>query len=428
MTVLLLSFVLLLVLGVPLMLVLSGTGVIYLLLETPAPLTVVPQRMLVGIDDYNLTAIPMFILAGYLMAEAGITTRLIRFAELLLRGVYAGLAQASVLASMVFGGVSGVAAADMAAVGVVMIPEMERDGYKREFATSTIMASSLMGAIIPPSIPFIIYGITASASIGTLFLAAAVPGILVGVAIMVTNYIVLKREGFRSVSAERPRPGCGGVLKVAIDAAWAIVMPLVIIGGIVLGVFTPTEAGGVSVAYAFFVGMFVFRSLDVRGFPRLFYRSAITSSIVMVIVVASSVLNWAFAYSQLPVAVAEWATAFTDSPMVFLLLVVVILLVVGIPLDPVPGIIVMTPVLLPAATSFGIDPIHLGVVMVMSLTLGLITPPVGATLFVATAISGLTIERLSRAVIPFLLVLIGLTLAVTLVPPLWQWLPDLLAP
>jgi C4-dicarboxylate transporter DctM subunit len=426
-TVLLVAFVLLLLLGLPLMLVLAGTGFIYLMLETTAPLTVVPQRMLVGIDDYTLTAIPMFILAGYLMAEAGITARLIRFAELLLRGVYAGLAQASVLASMVFGGVSGVAAADMAAIGVVMIPEMERDGYKREFATSTIMASSLMGAIIPPSIPFIIYGITASASIGTLFLAGAVPGILVGVAIMVTNYVLLKRQGFRSVSAEQPRPGCGAALRIMVDAALAVVMPVVIIGGIVFGIFTPTEAGGVSVAYAFFVGMFVFRTLNVSQFPKLFYRSAVTSSIVMVIVVASSVLNWAFAYSQLPVAVAEWATNFTDDPMIFLLLVAAVLLLVGIPLDPVPGIIVMTPVLLPAALSFGIDPIHLGVVMVMSLTLGLITPPVGATLFVATAVSGLTIERLSKAVIPFLLVLIGLTLAVTLFPPLWRWLPDLLA-
>jgi tripartite ATP-independent transporter DctM subunit len=428
MIVLLGTFVLLLLLGVPLMAVLAGTGLIYLLIDTPAPLTVVPQRMFVGIDDFTLTAIPLFILAGYLMAESGITRRLIRFAELLLRGVYAGLAQASVLASMVFGGVSGVAAADMAAIGIVMIPEMERDGYKREFATSTIMASSLMGAIIPPSIPFIIYGITSSTSIGQLFLAGAVPGVLVGVTIMATNFVVLKRSGFHSASSELPRPGLRQAIRITIDAALAVVMPLVIIAGIVGGVFTPTEAGGVAVAYAFAVGLFIFRNLRVSALPALFVRAAITSSIVMVIVVSSSVLNWAFAYSQLPRAVAEFATQLTTDPTVFLVLVVIVLLIVGIPLDPVPGVIIMTPVLLPAATLFGIDPLHLGVVMVMSLTLGLITPPVGATLFVATAISGLPIERLSKAVLPFLAVLVVLTLAVTLVPPLWRWLPELLAP
>lgn len=428
MIVLLGAFIALLLFGLPLLTVLAGTGLVYLALETPTPLTVVPQRMFVGIDDYTLTAIPLFILVGYLMAEAGITTRLIRFAELLLRGVYAGLAQASVLASMVFGGVSGVAAADMAAIGVVMIPEMERDGYKREFATSTIMASSLMGAIIPPSIPFIIYGITSSTSIGQLFLAGAVPGILIGLTIMVTNYVLLKRSGFHSASSDRPRPGWREAIRITIDATLAVVMPLVIIGGIVGGIFTPTEAGGVAVAYAFVVGLFVFRTLRLSALPALFHRAAVTSSIVMVIVVASAVLNWAFAYSQLPVAVAEFASQLTTDPMVFLLLVVLLLVLVGIPLDPVPGIIIMTPVLLPAATAFGIDPLHLGVVMVMSLTLGLITPPVGATLFVATAISGLSIERLSKAVIPFLAVLVALTLAVTLFPPLWRWLPDLLAP
>lgn len=428
MIVLLGAFVLLLVLGVPLLAVLAGTGLIYLLVETSAPLSVVPQRMFVGIDDFTLTAIPLFILAGYLMAESGITTRLVRFAELLLRGVYAGLAQASVLASMVFGGVSGVAAADMAAIGVVMIPEMERDGYRRDFATSTIMASSLMGAIIPPSIPFIIYGISSSTSIGQLFLAGAVPGILVGITIMATNFVLLKRSGFRSVSSDFPRPGWREALRITVDAALAVVMPLVIIGGIVGGIFTPTEAGGVAVAYAFAVGLLVFRNLRISALPALFYRAAIVSSIVMVIVVASSVLNWALAFSQLPLAVAQFATQLTDDPTLFLLLVVLVLLIVGIPLDPVPGVIVMTPVLLPAATSFGIDPLHLGVVMVMSLTLGLITPPVGASLFVATAISGLTLERLSRAVLPFLGVLVVLTLAVTLIPALWRWLPELLAP
>lgn len=428
MIILLGSFLLLLVLGVPLLGVLAGTGLFYVMLETPAPLTVVAQRMFVGIDDVTLTAVPLFILVGYLMAEAEITTRLVRFALLILRGVYAGLAQASVLASMVFGGVSGVAAADMAAIGVVMIPEMEKDGYKREFATSTILAASLMGAIIPPSIPFIIYGISSGTSIGQLFLAGAIPGILVGVTIMITNVVLLKRAGFRSVSASAARPDLREAIGILRDAALAVVMPLVIIGGIVGGIFTPTEAGGVAVGYALVVGLFIFRTLKVRQLPSIFYRAAITSSIVMVIVVASTVLNWALAYSQLPAHLAQWTLDLTTDPLVFLLAVVVLLLIVGIPLDPVPGLIIMTPVLLPAAVAFGIDPVHLGVVMVMSLTLGLITPPVGASLFVAVAISRLSLGTLSRAVLPFLAMLTLLTLAVTLFPPLWRWLPDLFAP
>lgn len=428
MVVLLVSFVVLLFLGVPLALVLAGSGLAYLYLETTTPLSVVPQRMFVGVDDFTLMSIPLFILAGYLMGETGITARLIAFAQLVLRRVYGGLAQASVLVSMLFGGVSGVAAADMAAVGLVMIPAMERDGYRRDFATSSILASSLMGAIIPPSLAFIVYGVLSSTSIGALLLAGAVPGVLVGLTIMVVNYILLRRSNFRSLAGTLPAPSIRVALRTMADAMVGIFMPLLIIGGILSGVFTATESAAVAVGYSLVVGFFVFRTLHLRQLPAVFARASIVSVVVMAIVVSSSVLGWALTFSQLPQQIAATLVAMTDSPTIFLLLVIVLMLIIGMPLDPLPAIIITTPILLPAALAFGIDPLHFGVVMVMTLVLGLATPPVGGSLFVASAISGVSVERISVAVLPFLAALLVLTLVISFAPEIWLWLPRLLAP
>lgn len=428
MLILLVVFAGLMVLGVPLALVLAGSGAAYLYLETSAPLSVVPQRMFVGADDFTLMSIPLFILAGYLMGETGITSRLIAFAQLALRRVYGGLAQASVLVSMLFGGVSGVAAADMAAVGVVMIPAMERDGYRRDFATSSILASSLMGPIIPPSLPFIVYGVLSSTSIGALLLAGAVPGVLVGLTIMVVNHILLRRSNFRSVAGTQPRPSMRVMLRTTADALVGIVMPLLIIGGIVSGVFTATESAAIAVGYSLAVGFLVFRTLHVRQLPGILAKAAIVSAVVMAIVISTSVLSWALTFSQLPQQIAAALAAMTDSPAVFLALVIVLMLIIGMPLDPLPAIVLTTPILLPAALAFGIDPVHFGVVMVMTLVLGLATPPVGGSLFVAAAISGVSVERISVTVLPFLAALLALTLVVSFVPEIWLWLPRLLAP
>jgi C4-dicarboxylate transporter DctM subunit len=424
---LLLAFLILMIMGIPLALVLAGSGLVYLVFEANTPLSVVPQRMFTGVDDFTLMAIPLFILAGYLMGETGITTRLIAFAQILLRRVYGGLAQASVLVSMVFGGVSGVASADMAAVGVVMIPAMERDGYRRDFAASSILASSLMGAVIPPSITFIVYGVLSGASIGALLLAGAVPGVLIGLTIMGVNYVLLKRAGFVSVAGTLPMPSLSEALRITRDAAIGVIMPLVIIGGIVSGIFTATESAAVAVAYALVVGFFVYRTLHVRQLPAILAKSAIVSTVVMAIVVCSSVLGWALTFSQVPQQLAATFSSVTDEPAIFLLMVIALMLIIGMPLDPLPAVIITTPILLPAAIGFGIDPVHFGVVMVMTLVLGLATPPVGGSLFVASAISGVSVERLSITVLPFLAALLILTLLVTFVPETWQWLPQMMA-
>jgi len=422
---LVLVFLALLLLGVPVALVLAGTGLVYLVISGTA-LTVAPQRMFVAADDFTLMAIPLFILAGYLMNEAGITQRLVRFAVLLLGRINAGLSYANVLVCMVFGGITGVAAAEVAAVATVLIPAMEEDGHDREYATALTLAGSLMGPIIPPSVPLLIYGIQAEVSIGKLFLAGVIPGVLIGLVLLGLNFMLLRRQGFRS--RLRHAAGLHGdrAWRVVAEALLAVVMPVVVVGGIVAGVFTPTESAGIAVAYALVVGLVVFRTLRLRALPRIFVEAGITSGVVMIIVAASAVLNWVLAYAQVPTAVAQWMLQLTDNPHLFLLLVLLLLLVVGMPLDPVPALIILTPVLLPAARSYGVDLLHFGMVMVFTLVIGLLTPPVGASLFVGSAVSRISLERLSMVVLPFVVVLLGVAVVLTFVPGLSLWLPQTL--
>lgn len=423
-----LSFITLLAVGAPIFLALIGTALIYIAFATDVPLTIVAQRMFVGLDDFTLMSIPLFIFAGYLMNATGLSDQLVRFASILLRRVYAGLSHANVMTSMVFGGVSGVAAADVAATGTVLIPAMERQGYSRGYATGITMASSLMGPIIPPSIPFIIYGVQSETSIGALFLAGAIPGILIGVVLIVYGHITLKRRGFQSTTRNEPMPSWRELRKALMSAAVALMMPIIIIGGIVGGVFTPTEAAGIAVIYSLLAGFVVFRTLTMRKFVDVCVKAGVISTVVMLILAGSVGLNWVLSYARIPTTVADVFLSISSNQVVFLLLVVVLLMLVGIPLDPVPGLMIMTPVLLPAALEFGVDPIHFGVVMTMTLVLGMITPGLGAVLFVATAITKIPIERLSIIALPFVAVLFGLTLVIVFVPQISLWLPSMLSP
>lgn len=421
------GFVGLMAVGVPLALVIIGSGLLYILVATNVPLSIVGQRLFVTLDDFTLMAIPLFVLAGYLMNEVGLTERLVEFVRFLLRRVYGALAQVSVLVSMAFGGVSGAAAADLAAVGIPMIPQMEKNGYRREFATATITTSSLMGAVLPPSIPFIIYGVQAETSIGKLFLAGIIPGIGIGIVVMIVNFVLLKRQRFVQPPLSPDELLSGKRLALASkDALIALLMPVIIIGGILLGVVTPTEAAALAVLYALVVGFFVFRTLNLRKIVRVLRSSVMMSAVIMLIVAGSGVLNWALAYSLVPRMIAEALLSVTSSAVVFMLIVIVLLLIVGMPLDPVPAIIVVTPILLPAAIGFGIDPVHFGVVVVMVLTIGLATPPVGASLFVAMSISRVSMARLSRAIIPFLAALLAFTILIAFVPETYTWLMALL--
>ncbi|OGA18793.1 MAG: hypothetical protein A3I63_08830 [Betaproteobacteria bacterium RIFCSPLOWO2_02_FULL_66_14] len=426
MSTLLASFLGLLVLGVPIALVLGLTATIYLVTTGAAPLSVVPQRIFAGLDQFVLMSIPFFVLSGLLMNEAQLTGRLIQFANYLVGRWRGGLAQVNVLTSMFFGGITGAATADAAAVGSILIPEMIKDGYRREFATALTVASSLCGPLIPPSIPMLVYGISSGTSIGALFLAGATPGVVVGFALLALNRFLLRRRPVNPAAApssgwlERGR-GFFASFRVAI---LALMMPVIIVGGVTGGIFTPTESSVAAVLYAIVVGMGM-RTLKVRVLWRQIVIATVLSAAIMLIVANANLLGWVMAFERIPQAVAELFLSLTDQRWVFLLLVIALLLIVGLFLETSGAIIILTPVLMPAAEAYGFDPVHFGVVIVFGLVIGLATPPVGLCLFVGCSIGNVTLEQLSRAVLPFLAVIITVYVFFVFVPAASLWLPRL---
>jgi len=411
--------------GVPIAFVLGISATLYLVFAAAVPLRIVPQRLFAGLDSFVLMSIPFFILAGFLMNEAQLTSRLISFANHLVGRWRGGLAQVTVVASMFFGGISGAAAAEAAALGTILIPAMEREGYRRDFATAVVVAASLCGPLIPPSIPMLVYGISSGASIGDLFLAGATPGVAVGLAFLALNRFLLRhmptaaeREAIAGVSAERFLVSLRGALV-------ALAMPAIILGGVVLGIVTPTESSAVAVLYALVVG-FVMRTLRPRTALQSLAAAALLSATVLLIVGCAAVLGWVLAAEQVPEAVARFFLSLTDRPSVFLLLVIVLLLVVGLFMETSAAIIILTPVLLPAARGYGITELHFGVVMVFGLVIGLLTPPVGLCLFIGSSIGKVPVHVLTRALLPYLGVLVVLYFLFTYVPSAALWLPELL--
>jgi C4-dicarboxylate transporter DctM subunit len=426
MSTLLASFVGLLLLGVPIALVLGIAATIYLVVTGAAPLSVVPQRLFAGLDQFVLMSIPFFILSGLLMNEAQLTGRLIQFANHLVGRWRGGLAQVNVLTSMFFGGITGAATADAAAVGSILIPAMVKDGYRRDFSTAVTVASSLCGPLIPPSIPMLVYGISSGTSIGALFLAGATPGVVVGLALLALNRLLLRRRQGGSPAA----PGGNGSGRVRgfiasfRVALIALMMPVIIVGGVTGGVFTPTESSVAAVLYAIVVGIGL-RTLKLRVLWEQVMVAAVLSATIMLIVANANLLGWVMAFERIPQAVAELFLSLTDQRWVFLLLVIALLLIVGLFLETSGAIIILTPVLMPAAQAFGFDPVHFGVVVVFGLVIGLATPPVGLCLFVGCSIGNVTLEQLSRAMLPFLAMIVAVYLFFAFVPAASLWLPRL---
>jgi C4-dicarboxylate transporter DctM subunit len=422
-------FLALLALGVPVALVLGLATTIYLLGSEAIALSVIPQRMFAGLDQFVLMSIPFFILAGFVMNETQLTGRLVQFAHFLVGRWRGGLAQVNVLTSMFFGGITGAATADAAAIGSIMIPAMIKDGYRRDFATAVTVASSLCGPLIPPSIPMLVYGISSGASIGSLFLAGATPGIAIGVAMLGLNRFLLSRMPPREAVDAIPTiasagRGWVGFLTSLRAALIALAMPVIIVGGVVGGVFTPTESSVAAVLYAVVVG-FALRTLEPGALWRLIASAAIVSATIMLIVANANLLGWVLAFERIPQAVAEFFLALTDQRWVFLSLVMLLLIVVGLFLETSGAIIILTPVLLPAAEGFGFDPVHFGVVMVFGLVIGLLTPPVGLCLFVGCSLANISLDQLARAVLPYLALLIVVYLVFAFVPAASLWLPRL---
>jgi C4-dicarboxylate transporter DctM subunit len=412
----------LLAIHVPVAVAFGLAAALFLAIATEVPLTLIPQQMFGGTDSTVLQAVPFFILAGAVMDRGGISRRLIALANILVGWVTGGLAMASVMASMFFAGVSGSAAADSAAVGSVMIPAMARKGYAKDFAAALVACAGTIGTMIPPSIPMIVYGVTTGTSIGALFIAGVIPGVLMGLALMGHAYGVSRRRGYGG----RSTPTARETWTAFRQAVLTLLMPVIVVGGILGGVFTPTEAAAVAVFYSLVLGGFIYRELRWSDLPGILVTTGLGTGIVMFLIATSTVYGWILARQGIPGALAQAVAGFTETPWLFLLLANLLLLVIGTIMETVPSIIIFAPVLLPAARHFGIDPVLFGVLMVVNLSMGLASPPSGATLFVATAIAEESLDRVCRAVWPLFCSMVVILLLITCVPSIVMWLPRMI--
>lgn len=397
--------------GIPIAFALGISALASLLVMGGMPLSLLTQKIYAGMDSFPLLCIPFFILAGELMSAGKITESLLKFAILLIGRIRGGLALANVLASMFFGGMTGSAIADCSALGSVEIPMMVKAGYSPRFAGAITCASAVVGPIIPPSIPVVIYALSTGVSIGGLFLAGVVPGVLVGVALMVASYVVSRR---RSYPVREERVSLGALITGFRQVILALILPLIIVGGIVTGVFTPTEASAVAVGYAFFITVFVTRQVRFQQIPAMLVHSGVVTAVVMLVVGTATIWGYIVALEQLSMRMAELLEGL--SPVMFLLLANVILLFLGTFMDNVPAIIIFAPTLTVLAGEMGIHPLHFGMIVVLNTTLGLITPPVGGVLFIACPIAKVKLEALSREILLFFLVEVGVLFLVTYIP------------
>lgn len=382
--------------------------------------TAMAQRMVAGLDSFTLLAIPFFILSGYLMGAGGVATRLVNAAKGLIGAVPGGLAVVNILSCMMFGAVSGSAVAATSAIGSFMIPSMKKDGFDGPFSAATTASASILGLLIPPSNVMIVYAVAAGGvSIGALFLAGYGPGILAGFALIVTAMIISKRAAY-PVSARLPLSDSIGMIMAAVPS---MAMLIVVIGGIVAGFFTATEASAFAVVYSLILGVAVHRELAWRDLPALIIKSAETTGIVLFLIAVSTGMAWMLAYSGLPDAIAESLLTVSENPLLVLLIINVMLLVVGAFLDITPAILIFTPILLPVAVGLGISPVHFGMIMVFNLSMGLLTPPVGTVLFVGAAVGQTKVTAMIRPLMPMYVALIIILALITIFPALSETLP-----
>ncbi len=415
------SFVLFLLIDVPIAMALGLAGVVALFWLGNIPLMLVVTRMVAGIDNFPLLAVPMFILAGSIMENGGAAVRLIRLASALVGFIRGGLGMVVIVATILFSGVSGSSVADTAAIGSLMLPAMQKKGYPVEFATALMISAGGMGILIPPCITMIIYAFLANASVGALFIGGIVPGLIMGGSMMVLTYFLARRYGFPpEVKASWRETG-----RAFAQCVWALLTLGIILGGIVGGIFTATEAAIVAVVYSLFVGGFVYRELKWSHLPKILLDTAITTGVVMMVISTSTIFAWVLANQQIPQKVAQTIFSISDQPWVFLLTVNILMLIVGTFLDATPALLILVPILLPIAMRLGIDPTHFGIVLVANLGIGFITPPVGVTLFVATSITGVPIARVVKPLMPYFLVMVATLILITYVPWFTLVLPRL---
>lgn len=390
------------------------------------PLITIAQKTFEGLDSFTLLAIPFFILAGNIMTTGGISTRLMNFANALVGWMRGGLGSVAVLTSMLFATMSGSSSATTAAIGSTLIPAMEKKGYPKKFAAAVCGSSGELGSIIPPSIAMIVYGMTANVSIGSLFLAGLIPGVIVGISLILTVVIIARIKGFDAVTSVDKGEWVKNVLKAFKDAFFALLMPVIILGGIYLGWYTPTEAAVVAVVYGLIVSLFIYREINLRDLLPILSKSAVSSAIILLIVAFASIFAFILTIEQVPHQLGQFISLLTDNPIIFLLLTNILLLITGMFLESYAAIIILVPILLPIATNFGIDPLHLGMIVIVNIAIGMITPPLAVNLYLVCQIANLRIEQIIRPTLIFLGVLIIDLLIITYIPSLSTWFPSLI--
>ncbi|AIY04169.1 C4-dicarboxylate ABC transporter, permease protein [Planococcus sp. PAMC 21323] len=419
-TLLFVSFIALIFLGVPVAFSLGLASFIYLMIAG-IPLNIIPQRMFGGLNSFVLLCIPGFILAGNLMNAGGITQRIIKFANDLFGHIRGGLGLANVGASMGFAGISGTALADTASIGSILIPAMKKEGYGSGFSAAVTASSSTVGPIIPPSLPMIIVGTLASLSIGDLFLAGALPGLLLGIGLMIPTYLISVKRNY----PKGDRQPIKVIWKSFTGAFWALLMTFIILYGILGGFFTPTEASIIAVLYAFVIGIFVYKELPIKKIPEIMLSSMTATASIMLLVGFANLFGWIMVREQIPQLVAESILGISTNAIIVILLINLLLLFVGTFMETIAALVILFPVLLPVALTVGMDPIQFGVMMVLNLVIGLVTPPVGVCLFVASQIGKVSIGKTSKELLPFLGVSLAVLMLVAFVPQITLFLPNL---
>lgn len=415
------SLLFMLLIGLPLPVCLGGSSVLALM-ALGMPLSVFPQRFIAGINSFTFMAIPFFLLVGHVMNSSGITDRIIRFSNAAVGFLPGGLAQVNILSSMFFGGISGSATADTASVGSIMIPAMKKEGYDADFTVALTAVSSTCGPIIPPSITLILYGIIAQVSITNLFLAGYVPGIMLGIGLAIVTHIIAKRRNYPVYG----RSSLRFLGQSFLSAIWALALPLIIIGGLLGGIFTVTEAAAVAVIYALIVGLFIYRDLRVTALPAILWETGIRVGSLMTVAAGALVFAWVLTILEVPQTLAGWIFEITRNPWVILLLLNIVFLAVGMVMEAKAAMLILLPVILPVLPEVGIDLTHFGIVIVFNLLVGLVTPPVGLCLNLAAKIGDVSLNRAARAAMPFIGVQLVVLLIITYFPALVLWLPGML--
>ncbi len=408
--------------GMPISISLGLTVLTFLFTMTDVPLESVALKLFTGIEKFEIMAIPFFILAGNFLTHGGVAKRMIRFATAIVGHLHGGLALGGVVACALFAAVSGSSPATVVAIGSILLPAMVKQGYPKKFGVGVIGTAGALGILIPPSIVMVIYAVSTNSSIGRLFIAGIVPGLLLAALLMFVTWVVAKMRNYPRMK----RASLKEVWASFRESVWGLFLIVVVIGGIYAGIFTPTEAAAMSAAYAFFVSVFVYKDLTLKQVPKVLLDSANLSAMILYIITNAVLFSFLLTSEQIPQALSEWINAMGLSPWMFLVVVNILLLIAGNFMEPSSILLITAPILFPVAMKLGIDPIHFGIIMTVNMEIGMITPPVGLNLYVASGISGMGLTETTKACAPWILVMIAFLLLITYVPIITLWLPNLL--